>query len=250
MKNTNIYLAILFCTLLFAACKKNKEYEANEIHTIPQGEEGVLEDGDYSGEGTATNTAGTTVIIDGTVTLDGLSASGKISVPEGATLIVNSTTNIGGGALIDVKGTLITQSFTMVGNTYLSNGQIKVNGKFTIGGGTTLFMENGLVQADELVIIGHIQGVDNSTTQAGNWYSMIALTGSKYLNRGGGTTVCGPVLFNVNTDQGASGAEIRDVTTDAISKNKDIKTVYNLDPATVLYQYESTCIPLVEMPSH
>ena len=81
------------------------------------------------------NSAGTRVVIEGTVTVDALSSSGTVYVPEGATLIVNTVMTVGGGASMDVHGTLITQTYTQVGNTFLSEGKITVKGKYTIGGG-------------------------------------------------------------------------------------------------------------------
>ena len=252
--NFKNYFAAFLIAVTLVACKDEPEtqtvYEANQIHTIPYGGEGTITSGDYTGQGTATNTAGTLVTIDGVVTVDAISASGKLSVPAGSVLVVNSVLNIGGGATIDVKGILITKDFTMVGNTYVSNGKIEVNGKFTIGGGTTLYLENSLILANELVIIGHVQALDNAITQAANWYSMIKLTGAQYLNRGGGTTVCGPVLFNVNTDQGASGVEMKDVTDEAIANNSGLKTLYGLPADAKLYQYGGTCTALTVMPAH
>lgn len=253
MKIFNQIFTILFFTLIFVACKNEPEqevYQPSEVHTIPYGGEGEVKSGDYTGEGTVTNTAGTTVNFDGVVTVDALSASGNIHVTQGSVLTVNSLVNIGGGATIDVDGILITKDFTMVGNTYLSNGKIQVNGKFTIGGGTTLYMENSLVTANELVIIGHIQAIENALTQAANWYSMIALTGNQYLNRGGGTKVCGPVLFNVNTDQGASGVAMNDVTDEAVANKINIKTIYGIPAEAPLYQYNENCSPLALMPAH
>jgi hypothetical protein len=248
-------LSLTLLVLLLNACKKDdegngEEYSATEIHNIPYGGEGILESGDYSGEGNSINAAGTKVTIEGTVTVDALSASGTVYVPSGAVLIVKSVLTVGGGGTLDIHGTLITETYTQVGNTYMTSGTLGVNGKFTIGGGTTLYMENSEVEAKELVVVGHIQAIENVITQANNWYSMIELTGNKYLNRGGGTKVCGPVLFNTNNDQGASGMSMTDVSTTAISNNSAVKVVYGLPQETVLYQYTDNCAAVDAMPSH
>jgi len=248
-------LSLTLLVLVFTACKKDEEtdqeeYSATTIHNIPYGGEGVLSSGDYSGQGNSTNTAGTKVTVEGSVTVDALSASGTVYVPSGSILIVKSVLTVGGGGTLDIHGTLITDTYTQVGNTYMTNGKLGVSGKFTIGGGTTLYMENSEVEAKELVITGHIQAIQNSVTQAANWYSMIELTGSKYLNRGGGTKVCGPVLFNVNTDQGASGVSMTDVSATALSNNSAVKTVYGLPQATPLYQYADNCAAVAIMPTH
>jgi hypothetical protein len=171
-------------------------------------------------------------------------------VPQGATLIVNGIMTVGGGAAMDVHGTVITQTYTQVGNTFLSSGKIVTKGKCTIGGGTTLYMENSELETSELVVVGNIQAIENGVTQAANWYSMIELTGAQYLNRGGGTKVCGPVLFNVNSDQGASGIALKDVSSNAMTNNASVKLVYGLVQETILYQYADGCNGPSEMPNH
>lgn len=249
----NKLLIILILALALTSCRADEaeeEYDADEIHTIPYGGTGELSEGDYSGDGPVTNTAGTTVIIEGNVTVDALSASGSVVVPAGSTLIVNTVLNVGGGGILDVKGTLITQSYTQVGNTYISYGKMSVSGKFTVGGGTTLYLENSEVEVGELVITGHIKAVDNSFTQAANWYSMIELTGAKYMNRGGGTKVCGPILFNSNNDNGASGVSLTDVTETALQNKATLPVVYGLPTDSKLYQYGDNCTPLTSMPEH
>ena len=241
-----------FILLALAACKKDKTHKVDsptEVSQIPYGEEGELESGNYTGEGTVTNVAGTTVSIEEDVTIDALSISGKVIVPTGATLTVIGELNVGGGASIEVKGTLICGTYTQVGNSFVKNGKLDVNGKYTIGGGTTLYLENSEVECNELVIIGHIQAVENESTSQGNYYSMIELTGNKYLNRGGGTTVCGPVLFTLNTDQGASGVQMDDITNTALTNNAALRTTYGLGDNVLLYQYQESCTPLSKMPN-
>jgi len=243
-------LSLALLILIFASCSKEEEYGATSIHTIPFGEEGTLSEGDYSGDGAVTNVAGTTVTIEGKVTVDAFSASGKIYVPEGATLIVNSVMTVGGGAVLDIHGTLITQSYTQIGNTYMTNGILGVSGKFTVGGGTTLYLENSEVEAGEFVIVGHVKAISNDETMAANYYSIIEAIGVKYLNRGGGTTVCGPILFTMHEDQGASGVNMSNVTSAALGNNSAVQSAYGLSTSTTLYQYDDTCPALAEMPAH
>lgn len=249
-----VILPLVLLVFLVFSCKEEEPeevvYTPGNIHTIPYGGEGVLSSGNYSGQGTVTNVAGTKLIIDGLVTIDALSASGVVYVPAGSVLTVNSVTQLGGGSTLDVHGTLITQTYSQVGNTYLTSGKIDVNGKFTIGGGTTLFLENSKVEANELVIVGHIQAVENALTRATNWYSIIELTGAQYLNRGGGTKVCGPVLFSGNNDQGASGVAMNKVTTVALENNSNLKENFSLTPTTELYQYSDNCQPMSSLPNH
>jgi hypothetical protein len=250
-------ISFTLIVLIFSSCSKEEEevasgneYSATTIHNIPYGGEGTLGSGDYTGQGNAVNTAGTKVTIQGTVTVDAISASGSVYVPSGATLVVKSVMTVGGGGTLDIEGTLITETYTQVGNTYMTNGKLSASGKFTIGGGTTLYMENSEVEANELVIVGHVQAIENTITQAANWYSMIELTGSKYLNRGGGTKVCGSVLFNANTDQGASGISMEDVTSTAVGNNSAIRIVYGLSQSETLYQYNDNCAAVSVMPAH
>lgn len=244
---------LFICSLIVLtvfSCKKEDEYEATEIHTIPYGESGTLKSGDYSGDGTATNAAGTTVTIEGDVVVDAFSASGSVYIPEGTSLTCNSTFNLGGGAVLDIKGTLITPTYTQVGNTYVSNGKMSISGKFTIGGGTTLYLENSEVEVGELVIIGHVNAIENDETEDQNYYSVFEFTGAKYLNRGGGTKICGPVLFTVDSDQGASGASMNDVTSTALQNNSSLISTYGLDANSTFFEYSDYCAGLSEMPAH
>jgi len=74
---------------------------------------------------------------------------------------------------------------------------------------------------------------------------MIDLKGVKYLNRGGGTKVCGPLLFNTNDDQGASGVLLDDITTSALLIELNVRTTFNLsDTSAALYQFSDNCTPL------
>ena len=247
-------LSCVFLSILIFSCSKEdatgNEYTATEIHNIPYGEQGVLKEGNYSGKGATTNAVGTTVTVQGDVTVDALNAAGAVVVPVGAILTVNGEMRVSGGAKLDVRGVLICQSFNQIGNTYLSNAAMKVNGKYSLGGGTTLFMQNSQLEVDQLVIVGHIKAVDNLVTQAANWYSMIELTGVKYLHRGWGTSICGPVLFNDNNDVGGADGNLVDVTDAAVAKNTALKTIYGLPTDAKLYQYDNACTALSVMPDH
>lgn len=247
-------LLFLITSISILSCRIDDPYEpvytAGDVHRIPYGGTGTLSSGNYTGQGNVTNVAGTTVNIEGLTTVDALSVGGKVNVPSGAMLIVNDVLNIGGGASIDIKGTLITKTFTQVGNVYLNSGFVEVNGRYTIGGGTTLYIANSQVEVDELVITGHIQGIHNAVTEAANWYSLIELTGNKVLNRGGGTNVCGPILFSDNNDQGSTQATLVDVTNAAVANNDLVKTVYGLPDTGLVYQYDDNCTPLIAMPAH
>ena len=247
-----------FCLTLFTAlslfsCRVEEDqpvYTVNNIHRIPFGETGTLVSGNYTGKGVVTNAAGTTVIIEGLTTIDALSTLGKVVVPRGTVLIVNNLVSVGGGSSIDIKGTLITPTFTQVGNTYVSGGYIEVNGKLTIGGGTTLYLENSQVEVDELVITGNIQAIDNLITRSANWYSLIELTGGMLLHRGGGIKICGPVLFNSNIDNGVAEETLVNVTEASITNNEFVQTVYGLASSDSLYQYNDNCEGLSLMPAH
>ncbi len=241
---------VLYITV---SCKKDKVAKidsAKEVSQIPYGGTGELESGNYAGQGAVTNVAGTTLNTEGNVTVDALSISGDVVVPLGSVLTIIGDLHLGGGGNIDVQGTLICANYTQVGNSYIKNGKLVVTGKFTVGGGTTLYLETSEVEASEFVIIGHIQAIQNDLTKAGRYYSIIESTGSKYLNRGGGTTVCGPLLFTVNTDQGASGVAMENVTSSAVNNNANIKTNYGLSADAQLYQYQGTCTPLTAIPVH
>lgn len=244
---------LLLLSALFSSCNPDddyqREYSATEIHRIPYGQSATMSSGNYSGQGNVTNVAGTTVNIEGYTTVDALSINGRVNVPAGATLVVNDVLNVGGGSKINIKGTVITKTFTQVGNTYLSSAILRVNGKYTIGGGTTLYIENANVEVEELVITGHIQAVENTFTKAANWYSLIELRGNKYLNRSAGTNICGPLLFNSNNDQGSTEAVLTDVTAQAVSNNDNVKLVYGIADTTTLYQYDDNCTPLMLMPN-
>lgn len=238
------FSALLFIFILFSCAEPEYDtrYEASEISRIPYGERGTLVSGNYTGQGLITNVAGTTVDIEGIVVVDAMSISGKVNVPLGSSLIVNNLTNVGGGGSLVVKGSVITNTFTQVGNTCVSLGSIKAAGKFTIGGGTTLYLSKSEIEAAELVITGNIQAVDLANVTS--WYSVIDLKGSKYLNRGGGTNVCGPVVLNGNNDQGASGVLLSDVSANILATDSLIKASYGIDDTCKLYRYTDSCTPL------
>ena len=242
MKNTFI---ALFFILLFTSCSDevNDVYQANEIHRIPYGGTGTLAAGNYTGQGAITNVAGTTVNIEGIVTIDAISMSGKVNVPFGSVLIVNNLVNVGGGANLVVNGSVVAKTFTQVGNTCVTFGSIRASGRFTIGGGTTLFLTKAEIEASELIIVGNIEATTNNLSK--DWFSMADLKGIKYLNRGAGTRICGPLLFNTNDDKGTSGSSLEDVTSSSLLIEENLRTTFNLaDTSAILYQFSDSCIPL------
>ena len=239
-----LFSALVFILLLTSCSDDFRDvYQANEIHRIPYGGTGTLAAGNYTGQGAVTNVAGTTVNIEGVVIIDAISISGKVNVPLGATLIVNNLVNVGGGANLVVKGSVNTKTFTQVGNTCVNFGAIRASGRFTIGGGTTLFLTKSEIEANELVIVGNIEATTSNLSK--DWFSMVDLKGVKYLNRGGGTKICGPLLFNTNDDQGASGISLDNVTSSALLIEEDLRSTFNLlDTSATLYQFSDNCTPL------
>ena len=251
MTKSLIYLVITFSIL---GCRLDNTYEsvysAGDVHLIPYGETGTLSPGNYTGQGNVMNVAGTTLNISGLTTVDALSISGKVKIPSGAMLIVNDVLNVGGGASFDINGTLITRTFTQVGNVCLNSGLVEVNGKYTISGGATLYIATSHLEVEQMVITGHIKGIHNAVTELANWYSLIELKGDEVLNRGGGTIVCGPILFSDDIDQGSTGFSLIDVTGEAITNNDLVKSVYGLPDTALVYQYNDNCTPLIAMPVH
>jgi len=239
------FFTFLALALLFSACSDDEAgnvYQANQIHTIPYGGTGILASGNYSGQGTVSNVAGTTVNIEGIVYVDAITMSGRVNVPSGSILIVNDLTNVGGGANLVVNGTVHTKTFTQIGNTCVNFGAIKATGKFFVGGGTTLYLTTSEIESNELVVIGNIEATTNNGFK--NWFSMADLKGSQSLNRGGGTKICGPLLFNTNSNQGASGVEMVDVTDSALFIETNIRTNFSLSDTAILYKYNDNCTPL------
>ena len=102
-----------------------------------------------------------------------------------------------------------------------------------------------------MVLIGDIKNPENDFTKSTNIYSVIESIETKYLNRSGGTKVCGPVLFTTTNDQGASGISLSDVTTTAVKEQPKLQTLYNLDDKTsTYYQYQDNCTPLTSFPKY
>lgn len=253
----NSRLLILPLILLFFACRKDEPdviypaYFYNEnVDQIPDGGTGYLQDVDLSGKGNLTNRANTTLIIDGNVKVDALSVIGKVILTEGSTLTLNNQLQVSGGAEMVVLGEIKTETLTQIGDLFLDEGEMLVKGKYTISGGTTLYMQNAYVEVDEMVIIGEIQAVENEYTKGTNVYSVIHSIESKYLNRAGGSVVCGPVLFTTDNDQGASGQNMEDVTTEAINDKTNLRDIYSLSADDSLYKYQDVCSPLINFPKY
>jgi hypothetical protein len=253
-----IIFLLVFIGLWMSSCRKEEPnviypinyYFGTDISQIPDGGTGYVSNVNLSGQGNITNTGNTTVIISGNVTMDALTINHKVVVAEGATLTLNSQLQVSGGAKLIVLGKIVTPVLTQISSLYLNGGEITVTNKYTINGGATLYIQNSVVHVDEMVIIGHIQSIENSFTQNTNVYSVIESIGLKYLNRNGGTNVCGPVLFTVNIDQGSSGVSMSDVTNIVLSAKPNIESIYNLASNSVFYKYNENCTPLTIFPNY
>ena len=250
---------LLISMLVITGCRKDEPnviypydsyyYNNGNINQIPNGGTGIVENVDLSNQGDQINTANTTIIIRGNVVMESLSINGTAIISEGANLTLTNQIQVSGGGKLVVLGTITTPTFTQINDVYLDGGDITVTGKYTIGGGTTLYIQNSAVHVDELVIIGNIQHPENDYTKSTHIYSVIESIETKYLNRAGGTIVCGPVLFTTNNDQGASGVSMTNVSTEVLANQPLIKSIYNLgDNTNSYYQYEDLCTPTNTFP--
>lgn len=253
-----VLISIIGVITLFG-CRKDEPsviypinyYNDGNINHIPNGQTGIVSNVDLSNQGNQVNTANTTVIISGDVKMESLSINGTAIISEDATLTLTNQIQVSGGAKLVVLGKIITPTFTQISDTYLDGGEITVTGKYTIAGGATLYIQNSVVHVDEMIITGDIQHPENDFTKSTNVYSVIESIDTKYLNRAGGTTVCGPVLFTTNNDQGASGVSMSDVSTEAIKAQPELQSIYNLDDQTsTYYEYQDVCTPLNTFPPY
>lgn len=186
-------------------------YQSNNITQIPQGGTGTLSNTDLTNSGVQTNIANTTVNIDGDVVVDDFAVHGTLVVPEDDNLTVNGDLVIGGGANMEISGTVTTENLTIIGDLFTTNAQVTVTNKLTIGGGITLYTNNSLFNVKELVIIGHI--LSDSTEE----HSVFNLTDVKSFHRADGTNVCGPIAYNSNQNLGASPISL--VALDTTTRN-------------------------------
>lgn len=253
MKKMNflvIAIAIIAVALCNSSCRNRRSSPPPMItyRNVPDGGTAVIDGGDLSGAGLLTNKATTTWIIRGRVKLADLSVIGKVIIDPGAVVEVTGLINVAGGAHFINQGQIICKDLTQVGDILLTGSSTTVTNQFTIGGGTTTYLQNSKLTVRDLRISGGITALENDATRNGNIYSVIYFSSGAYLNRGGGTHICGPVLFTYNGDVGGSGVAMTDVTTAALAAKPTLKSIYGL-PDVTLYQYEDQgCPPLAIAP--
>ncbi len=247
-----LFMVLGVAALSLASCKRDEPtvyfpYQNGEIHTIPDGGTGIVSNVDLSGKGAQTNTATTTVVIDGTVTMDALTGNGTVRVPAGDTLIINDQFQMSGGSNLIVEGVVITKTFSQIGDVYMNNAQVYVSDQYQVSGGCTAYMRNSAVEASKLIIIGNVVGIEDTGYYA---YNVLRSTGLKYLNRAGGSSVCGPVVLTNNNDQGASQMDLNDVSAEVKQKDAVLFEKYTALGDSLLYKYEDACAPVYEMPAY
>jgi len=253
-----IFLVTFVGLLLNTGCRKEEPdviyphqlyyYNNGSVHTIPYGQTGYITNANLSGQGNQTVLHNTSLIINGNVTMDALTITGKVVIAKGANLTVTGTTTVVGGGNFIVLGTIKTNTLTQTGDTYLNNGKITVLGKYTIVGGSTLYIQNSSVHVNELIVTGNIQHPKNNHTQTTYIYSVIESINTKYLFITSGADICGPILFTTNNDQGSSGVALADISTTVITTKPTIYSIYGLNNATNFYDYQSSCSPLTNFP--
>lgn len=229
------YAWIVVLSISLFSCKKDDDvsssqyyYNSSDVSDIPDGQTGIVSNTNLSGQGAQTNVYNTTAIIDGNVVMDDLAVNGTVMVPEGDTLTINGTLQVSGGADLDVEGVIYTNNFTQIGNVDLSNAHIIIFGRATIAGGTNLNLDATHVEVNELVITGNIYATDN------NVFSFIESIDTQYINRAGGTAICGNVVFSSNSNQGAYPETPSEFT---LGDNNTLPTTYT----STVYKYEDNC---------
>jgi len=237
---------------LLMSCKKEKHDPGPYGYwNVPDGGTAVIENTNLSGKGLLTNRANTTWIIRGDVTVDDLSAIGRVIVAEGATLHVNGLINVAGGAHLTLQGQTFCTTLTQVGHVFFNEAQVHVSGQYTLAGGTSTYLQNSLVEVQDLRLQGAVYGLENEHTQATNIYSVFYIHGSNpYLNRAAGTTVCGQVLLTYSNDQGSSGIALNDHTSTAIAAKPELRAIYDLPSDILFYRYaDQGCTAVATAPS-
>ena len=155
-----------------------------------------------------------------------------------------------GGAKLTVEGNIKAESFAQIGDVYVKSATITITDKYQVSGGITLFLENAHIRADQFVLIGDVQALENDNTLANNIFSVIESTNEKYIHRSGGTNVCGPVIFTHNFDHNGngSGETFVNKTTTTLSTQPLIYQIYQMD-TTDFYQFtdQLNCTPLKEV---
>ncbi len=255
-----LFLLTIVSLFLATSCRKNEPdviyphqayyYTSGNVHTIPDGQTGYLANVNLAGQGNQTVVHNTTLIINGNVTMDALTVTGKVVIAENASLTVTGTTTVVGGGDFIVLGKINTNVLTQTGDTYLNGGEITVFNKYTIVGGSTLYIQNASVHVDELIVTGNIQHPQNDFTQSNHVYSVIESIETEYLFITSGAGICGPVLFTTNDDKGSSGISFSDVSASVLANKPTIKSIYGLDNTTLFHDYQSTCTPLTNFPTY
>lgn len=257
MRSCNSYtITIAFLCLiiifLLMSCKKEKHDPGPYGYwNVPDGGTAVIENVNLSSRGLLTNRANTTWIIRGNVTMDDLSVIGRVIVAEGAVVHVNGLINVAGGANLTLQGQVFCTTLTQVGNSYFHEARVQVSGQYTLAGGTSTYLENSLIEVNDLRLQGAVYGLENDHTQSTHVYSVFYIHGSNpYLNRASGTTVCGPVLLTYNNDQGSSGIALNDYTATAIAAKPELRSIYNLPSDISFYRYaDQGCSPIASAPA-
>ena len=168
---------------------------------------------------------------------ESLYSAGEVHlIPYGETGTLSPGNYTGQGNVMNVAGTTLNIS----GLTTVD--ALSIGGKVNIPSGAILIV-------NDVLNVG-MQGIHNAVTELANWYSLIDFKGDKVLNRGGGTVVCGPILFSHDIDQGSTGLSLIDVTGEAVTNNDLVKYVYGLPDTALVYQYNDNCTPLIAMPVH
>lgn len=248
----SIVLLCLIILVLLASCtSKHDDPGPFAYWNVPPGGTAVIENANLTGKGLLTNKANTTWIIRGTVVMDDLSIIGRVIMAEGAILHVHGLINIAGGANFTVQHQLTCATFTQTGNVFFNAADARVSGQYNAAGGTAIYLENSVVRVEDLRLQGAVYAIENDHTQSTNVYSVFHFTGDAlYLNRAGGTTVCGPVLLTYDNDQGSSGVALNDVTSQALDAQPDLPAIYGLPAETTFFRYaDQGCEPLSAPPA-
>lgn len=238
--------SILLLSTLFAFFSCNHRVESPYVVdplNLQDGQTGYVNNADLSGKGLIVNRANTTIIFSGNIVLDDLSVIGNVLVAPNSTLTVKGLLNVAGGAKLKIEGNVITKDLTLVGEMFVNQSLLTVTGQLTAGGGTNTYLQNGYIRVNDFRILGNIYTLQNDFTTVTNGYSLVEMIGSKYLNRAGGSVMCGPLLFNSDDDKGASGVEMKSVLPSNDFKDAKNKNPYSQSDSVKFYQYGDVCTP-------
>jgi hypothetical protein len=73
---------------------------------------------------------------------------------------------------------------------------------------------------------------------------MVEMIGNQYLNRAGGSILCGPLMFNTKNDSGSSGVDMTKISPDAAFPKTKNTNPYLQNNATEYYKFNDNCTPL------